>query len=169
MSLLLKLTEDIYTLIEPHFKPKESKLVKFEIVNYVLFRLYYDEVIEITHHMPFDYFNAYSEIFSDYISNPQSRFMQKEILKRNRMYVQVHYFAKYNEPGNYTNLSPILFTLVKYISTKIQENNIRFPVSLFQKEPAFPSDPGEKLSTKMEGLIMQAFEKQKQFLFVALN
>jgi hypothetical protein len=169
MLTLLALTEEIYHILEPYFKPKEPKLVKFEIINYLLFRLFYDEIINITDDMPLDYFNALPEIFSYYVSNPTSRFMQGEILKRNRMYVHVHYFVKYEEGEEYSNLSIILFTLIKYISTKMNEKKIKFPDSIFDTDPSFPSDPGETLSAQMEELIITAFKTFGNSFSINLN
>jgi hypothetical protein len=169
MPKLLKLTEDIYLMLAPYFKPKEPKLVKFEIINYLLFRLFYDEIIEVIQDMPLDYFNILPEIFSSFISDPQSWFIQNEILKRNRIYVHVHYFVKYKERGEYSNLSIILFTLIQHISTKKDENNLNFPEFIFHEDPTFPENPGKDLNMKLETLILKAFEISEDPFNINLN
>ena len=100
---ILTLTEEIYKILEPYFEPQNPKLVKFEIVNYLLFRLYFNKFINITTlDSSFDYFYAYPVIFADYLSDPYAGFAKKEILLRNKLYVQMHFFAINTEPGTYS-------------------------------------------------------------------
>ena len=157
METIINLTEKIYTILHPHFKPQNPKLVKFEVVNYLLFRLFYNGHIDIPAKYQEDYFTSYLIIFVKYISDPQSNFFRREIMKRNRIYMALYReFQKRKIPVR-SDMVVLLLTLVQRTAKIKNENEIELSPSLFEGRKLFPEKPGVKLGNAIDDLITKEF------------
>lgn len=150
MQTIVELTETIYSILETHFKPKNQKLVKFEIVNYILFRLLYDKIIDIPQKYQTIYFYSYPLVFKKYISDPYSDFFEKEIMNRNEIYIRLYRGFQKSDIITCTNMVILLLTIVQQTAKIKDENKIGFSYDYFKHGKFFPDNPGEKLSAKID-------------------
>lgn len=157
METIIKLTEKIYTILQPHFKPVNPNLVKFEIVNYLLFRLFYDKVADIPVKYQRNYFTSYLIVFAKYISNPTTNSFHREVKDRNELYMAIyHKFRKSDLPLR-LDMVVLLLTFLQHTAKVKNENEITLPPSFFVNEKLFPENPGDKLGDIINNIIKKEF------------
>lgn len=157
METIIKLTEKIYTILQPHFKPVNPNLVKFEIVNYLLFRLFYDEVADIPVKYQRNYFTSYLIVFAEYISNPTTNFFRREVKERNELYMAIYRKFRKSDLPLRLDMVFLLLTFLQHTAIVKNESEITLPPSFFVKEKLFPENPGDELGDIINDLIKKEF------------
>ncbi|MBN2532681.1 MAG: hypothetical protein JXB88_07320 [Spirochaetales bacterium] len=160
---IVKLIDEIYALLEPVFNPKNPQFVKFEILNFILFRMHYDDVIDIPDKFIYEYFDYCTELYEEYISSSIDWMKKFEIAKRNDMYISQVVELGITTKQTLPEIAIRLFlSFAGNASNAVSEKDLKVPINKYQSETfLYKGKDCDYLITYIDAIVKKAFSNKQ--------